>query len=71
MRWDHGGNGKSGSSCRVQLAGIHKAAFDDYTVSSTTVGLVWTWFNCQLNQLLSLFISSFASDLTKRADSTF
>lgn len=48
VRWDHGGNGKSGSSSRVQLAGIHKAALNDYTVSSTTVGLVWTWFNCQM-----------------------
>lgn len=82
MRWDHGGNGKSGSSSRVQLAGIHKAALNDYTISSTTVGLVWTWFNCQMYKmdvicnhkpasLSELFISLFASDLIKRANGTF
>lgn len=42
IRWDAGGNGP-GSSFRVQRAGIHKAALDDYTVAgSTTVGLIWT-----------------------------
>lgn len=40
-----------GSSFRVQLAGIHKAALNDYTVSRTTVGLVWTWFNHQMYKI--------------------
>lgn len=46
MRWDDGGNGKSGSSFTVQWAGVHKAALNDYTVSSTAVRPVW--FICQI-----------------------
>lgn len=43
MRCDHGGNGKSGSSFRVQLAGVHKAALNDNDKQKkTTAGPVWT-----------------------------
>jgi len=37
-----GGHGRLGSSFRVQWAGVHKAAVNDHTVSSTTVWPIWT-----------------------------
>lgn len=42
MRWEDGGN-VPGSSFRMQWAGVHKAALDDYAVAgSSPVGLIWT-----------------------------